>query len=149
MNAIGTIIIATALGSLITGCGAPENTENEDVASQTQALWGGESSLGWLAPGSTVAFHIADGRSGVHGVKVYTKDASYCTLQIQVAWKYARDPSYGMPYINQTLCSYDGGSPFTSYDLKSGTPDVEYQVTVTNKAAAGTTVYYKANLPWW
>lgn len=145
MNAIGTIIFATALGSLITGCGAPESTENEDVASQTQALWGGEVSMGSLSVGSSVKIPCWSGKLGTHYVRIYTKDKTYSRLEVGLAYKHATDANY-TEFSHLTVNSYVDSPYVAKHD--SGTPDVGYEITVTNRSGATTTPYYNINTPW-
>lgn len=139
---------ALAMASISAGCGAPETASQDDsTASEAHALFGPETYGGWLSPGDHIDIPFWSGRSGNHAVRLYTKDNSYCTLQIQIAYKHLADSGYSAPFVDQTLCAYVT-SPFQR-DLWSGTPDVGYQITVTNRAAAATAVFYQLNSPLW
>lgn len=126
------------------GCGSANPTEEEALASQPQALWGGEVSTGSLSSDSAFQIPFWSGKDGTHKVRVYTKDKSYCKLEIALAWKRAADPSYN-EFRRQTTCAYVD-SPFET-DLYSGSSDIGYQITVINRTGVTTTAYYKLNAP--
>lgn len=137
-------LTAAVLGA---GCGAPDvEALDAPVESQRQALWGGEISTGSLSTDRQFQIPFWSGKDGTHKVRVYTKDKTYCTLEIALAWKRAADTSYN-EFDRRTVCSYVD-SPYEA-ELKSGSADIGYQITVINRSGATTTAYYQLNTPWW
>lgn len=126
------------------GCGSAPPADEEALVSQPQALWGGEVSTGSLSSDSAFQIPLWSGKDGTHKVRVYTKDKSYCKLEIALAWKRATDPSFH-EFNRQTVWSYVD-SPYEA-ELKSGSSDIGYQITVINRSGVTTTSYYKLNTP--
>lgn len=126
------------------GCGSATPAEEEVLTSQAQALWGGEASSGALSSDSAFQIPLWSGKDGTHKVRVYTKDKSYCKLEIALAWKRATDPSFH-EFNRQTVWSYVD-SPYEA-ELRSGSSDIGYQITVINRSGVATTAYYKLNTP--
>lgn len=149
MNFLSKTSLCATLSMMLlgSGCGSPEaDVVNEPIDSQAQALWGGEVSTGSLTANSSFEIPFWSGKDGTHKVRVYTKDKTYCKLEIALAWKRVTDASY-REFDRRTVSAYVD-SPY-EYELESGSSDIGYRITVINRSGVTTTAYYKLNTPWW